>query len=156
MPSRSGFGKLNDDLDVVRLAVKGVHEVFWTLTTRDELGQPMAVGASECFTSLEPVAFVGIDAAHDHLVLQHSVGCDIGSDAVAGGSTGPYTSQTDDSAGAYFVDAVIDERSDAGTFDNHIRIKAQILEAAAVVGGAKFAYQAGLVTGFNAVQNVNV
>src|SRR4051812_48654249 len=62
--------KLNDNLDVVRLPLKGAHERLRWLAPRDETRQPLAIRLGQCQSRPVPVTLVGVDAADDDIVFE--------------------------------------------------------------------------------------
>jgi len=64
------LGELNDDFDVVELPFECLFEILRLLTTRDQTAEPLAVSARQDISGLVPVPLVGVDAAHNDVVLQ--------------------------------------------------------------------------------------
>jgi signal transduction histidine kinase len=75
--ARSSLRKLNDDLDVIRLSLKGLRECFQWFKASDEAREPPTVCACKYFSRLVPMPLVGVDAVDHHAVLEHSRARDI-------------------------------------------------------------------------------
>jgi hypothetical protein len=155
-PIALSFGELDDDLDIVVAPLKRAEEVLRPFSSGDQLAEPRMVCSGQRLASFIPMPLVGVDAANDHVVLQHRLSGDIGCGGSSAAATGADARKADNASGRDFLYGVGYDRSGTRAFNDDIWLEPDAGDSAGMVRGSQGAHQVRLETGINPIQNMNV
>ena len=154
--ARSRVGELDDDLDVVRLAVQRVHERFRLLAPRQQARQPRRIRPSEACPALYQCRLLALTLPTMTLFWSTIVAAMSAVDVADRPAARADAGEADDAAGAHDVDRVGDDLADARALDDHVGLEPHVGGATGVIRRPQGTNQIGLGARFDAIENVDL
>jgi len=90
---------------------------------------------------LNQVALVCIHAAHNDFVSQDRIRRYVRGDVIAGAAASSDAGQAHNASGAELLNAIVDDRSNSGAFDNDVRFESDPCDVPAVVSSPERSHQ---------------